>query len=76
MVVVVHKLNDDSEFKNWSGAPDLNQWLHGPESHALPSSHDDSCGFLLDSSSRPARSFQMCTNLQPDYYMKCCTRKS
>src|SRR6266508_3783300 len=58
------------ELNIWSGARDLNPGPHGPESHDSSSKHVGFCVFLFDSSSRSARSVQICTNLQPDYYMK------
>ena len=57
------------EFKNWSGARDLNPGPHGPESHDSSSKHVGFCVFQFDSSSRRARSVQICANLQPNYYM-------
>jgi hypothetical protein len=60
----------DSEFRNWSGARDLNPGPHGAESHDSPSKHVGFCVFQFDSSSRRAPSVQICTNLQPDYCMK------
>src|SRR2546430_4868835 len=53
----------------WSGARDLNPGPHGPESHDSSSKHVGFCVFQFDSSSRRARSVQICTNLQPNYYM-------
>src|SRR6266545_3808964 len=58
-----------SNSRTWSGARDLNPGPHGPESDAVPSNRADSCVFQFDSSSRRARSVQICTNLQTDYYM-------
>ena len=57
-------------FDKWSGARDLNPGPHGPESHDSSSKHGGFCAFQFDSSSRRARSVQICTNLRPDYYMK------
>jgi hypothetical protein len=48
----------------------LNPGPHDPESHALPSSHDDSCGLWFEISEPDAQSVQIWTNLQLDYYMK------
>ena len=53
----------------WSGARDLNPGPHGLESHDSSSKHVGFCVFQFDSSSRRARSVQICTNLQPNYYM-------
>src|SRR5438552_11421742 len=55
---------------DWSGARDLNPGPHGPESDDSSSKHVGFCVFQFDSSSRRARSVQICTSLQPDYYMK------
>ena len=63
-------LGHDLEFKNWSGARDLNPGPHGPESHDSSSKCVGFCVYQFDSSSRRARSVQICTNLQLDYYMK------
>ncbi len=60
----------DSEFKNWSGARDLNPGPHGPESHNFPSRSVDFCLLQVDSSDSAALPVQIGVNLQPDYYMK------
>jgi hypothetical protein len=57
-------------FRNWSGARDLNPGPHGPESHDSSSKPVGFCVFPFDSSNRHGPSVQICTNLQPDYYMK------
>ncbi len=62
--------NRDFEYDFWSGARDLNPGPHGPESHDSSSNHVGFCIFQFDSPSRRARSVQIGTNLQPDYYMK------
>jgi hypothetical protein len=48
----------------------LNPGPHGPESCEVQSSHGDFCGIQFDSLGRRARTVQIGTNLQPDYYMK------
>ena len=60
----------ESKFKSWSGARDLNPGPHGPESGDIPSNHVGFCAFQFDSLGRRARTVQIGTNLQPDYYMK------
>ena len=61
---------DVSELRSWSGARDLNPGPHGPESHDSSSKHVGFCVFQFDYSSRRARTVEICTNLQPDYYTK------
>src|SRR6266571_3489658 len=56
--------------QNWSGARDLNPGPHGPESHDSSSKHVGFCVFQCDSSRLRGRNVQICTNLQPDCYMK------
>src|SRR5205809_8078320 len=65
-----HVLAVRLQIQIWSGARDLNPGPHGPESHDSSSRHVGFCVFQFDSSSRRARSVQICTNLQPDYYIK------
>jgi len=52
------------------GARDLNPGPHGPESRDSSSKYVGFCAFQFDSSSRRARTVEICTNLQPDCYME------
>jgi hypothetical protein len=45
----------DSEFRNWSGARDLNPGPHGPEIHAVSSTETVFVGFELDWDRRRCR---------------------
>jgi len=49
----------DSEFKNWSGARDLNPGPHGPELYELPSRNGGNDRFQFESSNAASRCVQI-----------------